>query len=909
MMVVYCLNMRVRIVLLMLGCSLGLFADDPAKLLLDVRDPSGAPMAVTGKLSSNTLTRDFQTDEKGKAEISALPVGRYRIDLAKTGFAPQAIRVTLPSANPVTRTVTMALAGGSYKVDVVAATPLSGVELERNDIPTPVQTAGLADIENSGALDFSDFLNRRLSGVHINEVQSNPFQPDVNYRGYTASPLLGTPQGLSVYLDGVRLNQPFGDVVSWDLIPRAAIAEVTLMPGSNPLFGLNTLGGALSVTTKDGLRNGGTSIQAMGGAFGRRAVEFEHGGANVKGPNWFVTGNLFHEDGWRVDSPSDVRQVFGKLGWQRAKMSTGLSFAYADNLLTGNGLQEKRFLERNYSGIYTKPDHTANRSPFLNWNVRRAIHAAWTFSGNAYWRYIRADTDNADLNTNSLDQAVYQPNAADIAALAAAGYTDFPRSGANSSNTPFPSWRCIAQALEMAEPIAKCNGLLTHTYTGQHNYGVAGQVTRFTTSAGRKNQLTIGAAYDGRRSGFQQARQFAYLNPDLSFTPVNAYADGSTTDNGDPVDARVNLEGRVNTGSIFATDTLSIGSWNFTASGRYNHSTASNDDRFHPVAGVGSLTSRSDFGRFNPAAGVTYNARYGVNLYFSYSEGSRAPTSIELGCADPNQPCKLPNAMAGDPPLKQVVTRTLEAGVRGKTEGGIDWSAGWFRALNSNDLLFVSSTQSGYGYFKNFGETLRQGVELDADWKFWRVTAGVGYTFLDATYQSSETVNGSGNSANDTAAKTKGLDGVIQIQQGNRIPLVPRQSLKAYTDLRLTKKLTVDAGMVAISSSFARGNENNLHQEDGHYYLGPGTSPGYAVMNIGVRYRLIRQVQLFAQINNLADRHYFTAAQLGATGFTDQETFIARPFPAVSGNYPIVHSVFYAPGAPRTVWGGLRFSF
>ena len=83
-------------------------------------------------------------------------------------------------------------------------------------------------------------------------MQSNPFQADINYRGYTASPLLGTPQGLSVYMDGVRLNQPFGDVVSWDLIPRLAIASTTLMPGSNPLFGLNTLGGALAIQTKDG---------------------------------------------------------------------------------------------------------------------------------------------------------------------------------------------------------------------------------------------------------------------------------------------------------------------------------------------------------------------------------------------------------------------------------------------------------------------------------------------------------------------------------------------------------------------------------------------------------------------------------------------------------------------------------
>src|SRR4029077_16173933 len=131
--------------------------------------------------------------------------------------------------------------------------------------------------EQSGALDLSAFLNRRVNGVYANEVQSNPFQPDVNYRGYTASPLLGTPQGLSVYMDGVRLNQPFGDVVSWDLIPRLAIATTTVMPGSNPLFGLNTLGGALSVQTKDGRRNPGTVVQGIYGSHVRRALEFEHG--------------------------------------------------------------------------------------------------------------------------------------------------------------------------------------------------------------------------------------------------------------------------------------------------------------------------------------------------------------------------------------------------------------------------------------------------------------------------------------------------------------------------------------------------------------------------------------------------------------------------------------------------------
>jgi len=192
-------------------------------------------------------------------------------------------------------------------VTVIGQTPLPGLELPLGQIAAPVQSATAGDIDGSGALDVSAFMNRRLGGVHVNEVQGNPFQMDVNYRGYTASPLLGTPQGLSVYFDGVRINQPFGDVVSWDLIPKAAIASMNLMPGSNPLFGLNTLGGALAIQTKEGRSHPGSSVQVTGGSNSRRSLELEHGGFNDKGLEWFVAGNLFRDSGWRTNSPSDVR--------------------------------------------------------------------------------------------------------------------------------------------------------------------------------------------------------------------------------------------------------------------------------------------------------------------------------------------------------------------------------------------------------------------------------------------------------------------------------------------------------------------------------------------------------------------------------------------------------------------------
>jgi outer membrane receptor protein involved in Fe transport len=394
------------------------------------------------------------------------------------------------------------------------------------------------------------------------------------------------------------------------------------------------------------------------------------------------------------------------------------------------------------------------------------------------------------------------------------------------------------------------------------------------------------------------------MNPDRTITPLNAFADGVTGGTVDsvPVDNRVDLAGRPHTGSVFATDTLAVGKdWNFTVSGRYNRTTIDNLDHLQSQGGPGSLNSHNIYDRFNPAVGVTYNPSPLLNAYFGYNEGSRAPTSIELGCADPTQPCKLPNALAGDPPLNQVVTRTFEAGLRGSLERSLNWSVGWFRAVNHDDILFVASTQTGFGYFKNFGETLRQGLEVDLSTRVRRLNIGGGYTFLDATYQSPEIVEGPGNSTND--------EGTIQIQPGARIPLIPQHMLKAYLDVQATSKLSVDLGMVAVSSSFARGNENNLHQPDGVFYLGPGRSPGYAVLNVGAHYQVRPRLKLFIQINNLTDRQYYTAAQLGSTGFTANGTFIAQQFPAVNGTRPVEQATFYAPGAPRIAWGGIRFSF
>ena len=286
---------------------------------------------------------------------------------------------------------------------------LQGTDLAIDQIASPVETANSGDLKNSGALDLADLMNRRLNGVYFNEMQENPFQPDVNYRGYTASPLLGTPEGISVYVDGVRQNQPFGDVVSWDLIPKDAISEIVLVPGSDPLFGLNTLGGALSVTTKSGITHPGISGNVLYGRSGRKEVEGEWGGSKATGFNWFLSGLGFHESGWRTASTSDVRQGFAHLGWRNGKTDLALTMSYAYNTLIGNGLQDYRLLSQNYSSVYSIPDSTANRSPSFNFIARYSFSDALSFSGNVWYRNIRTEAIDANFNDDAVGQDIYQP--------------------------------------------------------------------------------------------------------------------------------------------------------------------------------------------------------------------------------------------------------------------------------------------------------------------------------------------------------------------------------------------------------------------------------------------------------------------------------------------------------------------
>ena len=789
------------------------------------------------------------------------------------------------------------------QVIIVATTPLPGIGLPRERIAGAVQTASARDIEKSGALDLSDFLNRSLASVHVNETQGNPLMMDVSYRGYTASPLLGTPQGLSVYMDGVRLNQPFGDVVLWDLIPKAAISSISLMSGSNPLFGLNTLGGALSIRTKDGQNDAGTALEVSAGSFGRRSLSLEHGASNDKGLDWFLTANVFRESGWRDDSPSRLGQFFGKLGWHAAQSSLKLSYAYAASKLNGNGLQEDKLLATDHGSVFTKPDLTRNHASFLNLEGQTKFSDKLQFSGNVYYRNTRTNTKNGDLNETSLGESVYYTGQAkDKAWLAANGYAN-PASESTSSRTSasgaFPVLRCLASPYIVGgEPYEKCTALITSTATRQENAGLSGQFTFLSHGAGYANQGVLGGAYDASRIRFLQSSQFGYLNADRSITPVNAFADGSGTSE-NAFDQRVNLDGRVRTWSLFGSDTLSLrDTWHLTLSGRYNQTRLTNTDNLYPYNNAttqgeqrGSLDGDHRFSRFNPAVGASFTPTRNINAYAGYSESSRAPTSIELGCADPAFGCRLPNSMAGDPALNQVVSKTWEAGLRGRAAYQTNWNLGVFRGDNFDDIMFVANTAST-GYFKNFGKTRHQGVEAGISGVLERLSLGANYTWLMATYQSQDTLSSQNNSTTDS-------NGAITVHPGDLIPLIPRQIFKAHADYQFLPNLTAGVQLIAIGNSYVRGNENNADVVDASH-LGSGRVPGYGLLNFSASYQPAARWKLFAHVSNVLDRAYSTTGQLGPYAFTPAGGF---------NNTDSVSTSFFSPGAPRTFSVGARYVF
>ena len=741
-------------------------------------------------------------------------------------------------------------------VDVIGTAPLPGLDVPRDHVPSAIRTLDDSALRKAGGSSLAENLQRRLPGVSVNEVTGNPLQADLNYRGFTASPLLGTPQGLSVFMDGVRLNETFGDVVSWDLIPQSAIADLTLAPGANPLYGLNTQGGAIGLHTKRGDTHPGGEASLSSGAFGRTRASLSHGGSKDE-LSWFVAGDALRDDGWRERSPSEAGQFFGKLAWTTATTDIALTLAQANTDLIGNGLTPTSLLADDRNTVFTHPDQTRNRSTLLALSASHWLNDSDRLAANAYLRRTRSRTLNGDANDDYED-----------------AYDTWVTGG-------------------MIGPAPDETGVLNRTATDQNGAGLGLQWTHYA----ERHQFALGVSHDRGHARFSQTAQEGELTDKR----------GVDTDEASELENK--LSGRTLTTSVYVTDTIALApTVQLTAAARFNHTHVINRDKLNRTAP--NLDGDFTYNKLNPALGLTWQASPALTMYGGVSQSNRAPSPIELGCADPDNPCTLPNALAADPFLKQVVTRSLELGLRGQSGEGLRWHAGLFRATNHDDILFVGTSTSA-GYFTNFGQTRRQGLELGASGNAGAVDWRVDYTLLDASFRSSACLLAENNSSRGQSAEctADGQDDEILVSRGDRLPGLPRHSLKLGVDWRATERLTVGASVLAYSGQTARGNENNQHRAgtatdrfgETREFDDDGKLPGYAILNLSADYALGSGWTLFGRIDNVFDQRYATAAALA------ENPFVGGSFQADPDDWR--RERFEAPGTPRAGWIGVRYAW
>jgi iron complex outermembrane receptor protein len=758
----------------------------------------------------------------------------------------------------------------------VAMTPVKGSEIPLDKVPGGVSQVSSADIQSSGSPALQDALQQYVPGAIISDVTGNGFSVDVQYRGFSASPVEGTPQGLAVYQNGVRINEVFGDTVNWDLIPSNAISGVTVVSG-NPLYGLNALGGALNIAMKDGFGYQGVESDTRAGSWGR-FQEMVQAGKKVDNFAAYVAVEGIHDGGWRELSPSDVKRMYVDLGAHDKNTEFHINFTGAESKLGAVGPTPVQLLAQNYGAVFTNPQVTENQLAMLSANGSVKLTDSWTGTGVAYVRSFHQNRVDGNVSSVAPCNVLNAQNATP------------PEAPTYDPSSPL----CLQTVDGSIVPVTDQHGnqVLTGKYYGPNatigeidyttnnttSYGTALQATDKEKVLGLDNIFIAGASVD---HGDVKATSIAELG---TLNTQNFTVTGNGVFLSEPLDiAPVNLTTTTNYYGLFFTDTLDLTkSLSATVGGRYNY------EGLQLADPTGHLTGDHIYTRFNPMTGLTYKFNSNLSAYGGYSEANRAPTPAELSCADPAQPCLLQNFLVSDPNLKQVVSKTWQGGFRGNFSpfghGRLDWTAGVFHTENFDDILNVTDPIiPTRGYFLNAGNSLRQGVEASARYKWEGLTVNANYAYVDAIFLSNLTLASPNNPfAND--------DGNIFVHPGDKIPTIPAHRLKASFDYDVTDRWKVGADAVLASSQYFFGDQSNQNPQ----------LPGYGVVNLRTSYEIEKGVTLYGLITNIFDHKY-------ATYGTFYDTEIRNVSGQLSTN--LTNADMISPGQPFSVYGGLRLKF
>jgi iron complex outermembrane receptor protein len=744
-------------------------------------------------------------------------------------------------------------------VTVIAPTPLLGSGVDRNKVPSQTQVLTDHDITLQGPPDYLQALQDQAQGVHLDSAAGGPFQPNLFYHGFQAAPLQGTPQGLAVYLNGVRFNQAFGDTVNFDLIPSIAIDTMNL-EGANPVFGLNALGGSLAIQMKNGFTYHGGELDAYGGSFGQIAGELQYG-KQVGNTAVYVAASGLHENGWRDFQSSGLKQFYGDVGWRSDIAEVHVNVALAQTSLQAPGTTPVEWLAVDPRAQFTGPSPIDNTYALISVNGNVQLSDTTSVQALAYYDYFLQRVGNgnvADFGPCNTLTGLLCETGTDILATQRGGgpIPDFLNGG------PYSDWDSQT--------------------TNTNGYGVSGQITNENAIFGHGNHFVAGASFDGSNTLFGATTGIGGIDPvSLNFIGPAGSPQGIIVDQADGTDAPVRVGNTTAYYGLYLADIFEITpQLSANLSARFNAEQVNLNDEL----GTG-LTGNHSYTHLNPGVGLTYRPIPAFSVYASYAVSNRAPTPAELSCASPASPCSLANFFTGDPNLKQVVAHTIEAGFRGTLtpfpNAKLDWNVSLFHSNLDDDIEFVQSVVLGRGFFQNVGATRRQGFDAgfqftDERWKAW-----FGYTYTNATFQSAFSESSPENPGADA-------NGNIEVQPGNRLPGIPANLVKFGVQYKATDAWTVGATAVTASGQYLFGDEANLTKQ----------LPGYFVLNLNTSYQITPNVQLFGLVQNVLDTKYYV---YGTFSPTSSIAFIPAPGTTNPRSYNIA--------APIGGFAGVRVTF
>ncbi|MCI4677342.1 TonB-dependent receptor [Rhodoblastus acidophilus] len=736
----------------------------------------------------------------------------------------------------------------------VAAPPPSAAPFDFTRDVTPANNTRInaKEISRVGSPDAAAVLQQLAPGVDVQSASGNSLSPDVVFRGFVSSPIQGTPQGLAIYQNGVRVNEAFGDTMNWDALPTFAIASMDMI-SANPVYGLNALGGAVNIRMKDGFNNQGGQLQISGGSYGRiqGAVEY---GKQVGDFAFYGALEGVQDNGFRIDGASAIKRFYGDLGYRANGNEFHLTLGLADNEFGASGPAPIQMLQQYWGSTYTYPQTQHYQIGQIALSGSFNLSPTWSLTTNAYVRrYIQHTVDG---NATSV-----QP-CADPSQLCF-GDDSTPANGVNGQQlaNPFPPNTVL--------------GEIDYSHILTTSAGANAQLTNSDTLFGLKNHATLGASFDFGATNYAATPELATILP-------NYYVLGSGViigNSGEPV-----TEGPVSVNSynryfgLYALDALDLtDKLTLSAGARLNIASISLSDQLG-----GDVNGDSQYTHVNPMVGLTYKITPDLLAYGSFSEANRAPTPLELGCANPQQPCLMASFLVSDPPLQQVVAQTFEAGLRGQHVladdwGAVGWKAGVYRTLSLNDILNIPDPYlQGYGYFANVGDTLRQGVEAQINYRKGPFTVRATYAYIDATFRNYLTLGSNSPSAD--------ASGNIYVVPGDQIPLIPRQRAKISLDWDINSRTRVGADVLITGPMRYAGDASNQQPQ----------IPGYATVSLNGAYKITRDVEVFARAENLLNQRYYTYG----TYFDTSSLFQAFTNPEM-----------LVPSQPLSFYAGLRVKF